>query len=122
MGAVAEVTPAEQSVGLLFLVAVMALPRLAQSGRMLAGIAAGGAVVGLALWFGWVEQLPQGLGNVAQAVAVVVTAAAFGLGVVVRALVLLGRKRGWPKAADAVLSLGAVAVAGLSLLGFFDML
>lgn len=115
-------TPAEQAIGLVFLLAVMALPRFAQSGRMLAGMAAGGLVVLVGLWFGWVEQLPHGLGNVGQAVAVVVTAAAYALGVMVRALVLLGRKRGWPKATDAALSLGAMAVAGLSLMGFFDML
>lgn len=115
-------TPAAQSVGLLFLLAVMALPRLAQTGRALVVLTAGGVVVLVALWFGWVEQLPQGLGNVGQAVAVVATGAAFALGVIVRALVLVGRRRGWPKATDAVLSLGAVAVAGLSLMGFFDML
>ena len=115
-------TPAEQAIGLLFLLAVMAIPRLAQIGRALTILAAGGVVVLVALWFGWVEQLPQGLGNVGQAIAVAATAAAFALGVVVRALVLLGRKRGWPKATDAVLSLGAVALAGLSLMGFFDML
>ena len=115
-------TPTEQSVGLLFLLAVMALPRFAQTWRALAGIAAAGVVVLTGLWFGWVEQLPQGLGNVGQAIAVVATAAAFALGVIVRALVLVGRKRGWPKATDAVLSLGAMAVAGLSLMGFFDML
>ena len=85
-------------------------------------LAAGGVVVLVALWFGWVEQLPQGLGNVGQAIAVAATAAAFALGVAVRALVLLVRKRGWPKATDAVLSLGAVALAGLSLMEFFDML
>lgn len=115
-------TPVEQSVWLLFLLSVMALPRLAQSGRALAGIAAAGAIVLVALWFGWVEQLPQGLGNVAQAIGVVSAAAALLLGVAVRALVLSGRKRGWPKAADAGLSLGAVALAGLSLMGIFDML
>ena len=115
-------TPDEQVIGLLFLLAVMALPRYAQTGRMLAILAAGGAVVLLALWFGWVEQLPQGLGNVGQAIAVVATAAAFALGVLVRALVLYGRKRGWPKVMDAALSLGAVALAGLSLMWIFDML
>ncbi|MEO6301038.1 MAG: hypothetical protein ABIV25_10960 [Paracoccaceae bacterium] len=115
-------TPAEQSIGVLFLLAVMALPRLAQSGRALAVTLAVGTAVLAALWFGWVEQLPQGLGNVAQAGAVVLTAAAFALGVTVRALVLIGRKRGWPKATDAVLSISAVAVAGLSLLAIFDML
>jgi hypothetical protein len=115
-------TPEEQAIGLVFLVAVMALPRFAQIGRALAILTVGGAVVLVALWFGWVEQLPQGLGNVGQAIAVVATAAAFALGVLVRALVLVGRMRGWPKVTDAVLSLGAVAVAGLSLMGFFDML
>ena len=115
-------TPPEQAIGLLFLLAVMALPRLAKTGRALAMIAAGGVVVLLALWFGWVEQLPPGLGSLGQAIAVVATAAAFALGVFVRALVLTGRKRGWPKATDAVLSLGAVAFAGLSLMAIFDML
>jgi len=115
-------TPAEQSIGVLFLLAVMALPRLARTGRTLSVILAAGTLVFVALWFGWVEQLPHGLGNVAQAVAVVLTAAAFALGVAVRALVLVGRKRGWPKATDAVLSLGAVAVAGFGLLAIFDML
>ena len=114
--------PDEQAIGLLFLLAVMALPRFAQSGRALAILTAGGAVVLVALWFGWVEQLPQGLGNVGQAIAVVATAAAFALGVLVRALVLFGRKRGWPNVMDAVLSLGAVGVAGLSLMAIFDML
>ena len=113
---------AEQAISLLFLLAVMAVPRLAQTWRALAGIAAAGVVVLTGLWFGWVEQLPQGLGNVGQAIAVVATAAAFALGVLVRALVLWGRKRGWPKAMDLVLSLGAVALAGLSLMAIFDML
>ena len=115
-------TPAEQTIAVLYLLAIMALPRLARNGRMLAGMAAGGSLVLAGLWFGWVEQLPQGLGNLGQAVAVAFTAAAFALGVLVRALVLTGRKRGWPKATDAVLSLGAVAAAGLSLLAIFDML
>lgn len=115
-------TPVEQAAGLLFLLAVMAVPRWAQTGRALGMTVAGGLLVLAALWFGWVERLPHGLGNLGQAVALAATAAAFGLGVLVRALVLLGRQRGWPKATEAVLSLGAVAVAGLGLLGFFDML
>ncbi len=115
-------TPVEQILALLFLLAVMALPRLAQTAGALMMMAFGGSAIGLALWFGWVEQLPQGLGNLGQAIAVVGTAAAFALGVLVRALVLMARKRGWPKATDAVLSLGAVAAAGLTLLGIFDML
>lgn len=112
-------TPGEQAIGLLFLLAVMALAR---TGRALVIVAVGGVIVLLSLWFGWVEQLPQGLGNLGQAIAVIATAAAFALGVLVRALVLYGRKCGWPKAMDAVLSLGAVAAAGFGLMGFFDML
>ena len=115
-------TPAEQAIGLLFLLAIMALPRFAQTGRALAGLGAGGLAILVALWFGWVQQLPPGLGSLGQAIAVVATASAFALGVLVRALVLTGRKRGWPKATDAVLSLGAVALAGLSLMAIFDML
>ena len=114
--------PEEPVIWLPFLLAVMALPRLTQTGRMLAILATGGAVVLLALWFGWVEQLPPGLGSLGQAIAVVATSAAFALGVLVRAVVLYGRKRRWPKVMDAVLSLGAVALAGLSLMRIFDML
>ena len=114
--------PDEQTLAVLFLLAVMALPRVARNGRVLAGLASGGVLVLVALWFGWVEQLPPGLGSLGQAMAVVFTAAAFALGVVVRALVLTSRRRGWPKATDAVLSLGTVALAGLSLLAIFDML
>ncbi|MGV8986093.1 MAG: hypothetical protein ACOH2H_07415 [Cypionkella sp.] len=115
-------TPAEQAAGLLALLVLMALPRFAQTGRALVGVSAGGLAVAVAMWFGWVQQLPQGLGNVAQALAVVLAAAAFGLGVLVRALVLAGRKRSWPKATDVVLSLVAVSAAALGLMGFFDML
>ena len=115
-------TPDEQAIGLLFLLVVMAVPRVAQSGRALAVLAAGGVVFLVALWFGWVQQLPQGLGNLGQAIAVIATAVAFALGVLVRALVLMGRKRGWPKVVDVGLSLGAVALAGLGLMAFFDML
>ena len=115
-------TPIEQALGLFVLLGLMALPRLAMNGRVLTGILAAGMVVATVLWFGWVEQLPNGLGNVAQALGVALAAAAFGLGVAVRAVVLFGRKRGWPKATDALLSLATVAVMGLGLLIFFDML
>ena len=115
-------TPVEQGIGVCVLLVMMAVPRLAQTGRGLGAVLLVGVAVVLALWFGWVEQLPQGLGNVAQAMAVLLAAAAFGIGVLVRAVVLFVRKRGWPKMVDAGLSLGAVALAGLGLMATFDML
>ena len=115
-------TPVEQGIGVFVLLMIMAAPRLAQSLRSLGVVVLVGVAVLLALWFGWVEQLPQGLGNVGQAIAVMLAAVAFGIGVLVRATVLFGRRRGWPGAVDAGLSLGAVVVAGLGLMGFFDML
>lgn len=114
-------TPVEQGIGVFVLLVFMAVPRLAQTGRALGAVLLAGAAVVLALWFGWVEQLPQGLGNVGQAVAVALAAAAFGIGVLVRAVVLFGRRRGWPRAVDMGLSLGAVVTAGLGLMGIFDM-
>ena len=115
-------TPAEQTAGVIFLLAVMAVPRLAQSSKALLVVMTVGVAVVLALWFGWVERLPQGLGNVGQAIGVALVAAAFAIGVLVRGMVLFGRKRGWPSATDAGVSLGAVALAGLGLMGLFDML
>ena len=115
-------TPVEQGIGVFVLLVIMAVPRLAQSLRALGAVVLTGAAVVLALWFGWVEQLPQGLGNVGQAIAVALAAAAFGIGVLVRAVVLVGRRREWLGAVEAGLSLAAVAMAGLGLMGFFDML
>ena len=114
-------TPMEQAFGVLALIVIMAVPRIAQSGRALAGVVLAGLAVVLALWFGWVQRLPPGLGSVGQAVAVLLAATAFGFAALVRAVVLAGRKRGWSAAVDAGLSLGAVFLAGLGLMGFFDM-
>lgn len=83
-----------------------AVPVLMPSGRWLAGLAALGAVAAFAAWFGWVERQTDGLAAGVAALLVLSVAAAFALGVLVRALVLW---RGWTGGRAAMATgLGAV--------------
>ena len=68
------------------------LPVLMPGWRWLTGLAALGALVGLALWFGWVERQTDGLAAGVAALFTLSVAGVFALGVAVRALVLW---RGW---------------------------
>lgn len=88
------------------------LPALMPGWRWLAGLATAGALVGLGVWFGWVERQTDGLAVGLTAMLVLSVAAVFALGPAVRALVLW---RGWTggraalaTALGALLWLGAI--------------
>lgn len=77
---------------LAVMVAGYVVPLLMPGWRWLAGLATAGALLGLAVWFGWVDQQTDGLARGVAALFTLSVAAVFALGVAVRALVLW---RGW---------------------------
>ena len=95
---------------LVVMAAGYAVPSLMPGWRWLAGLAAAGTLLGLAVWFGWVERQTDGLGAGVAALFTLSVAAVFAWGMAVRALVLW---RGWTggRAALAV-TLGALVWLG----------
>jgi hypothetical protein len=101
---------------LLTVVAIMAGAYLAAvlmpGWRWLAGLAAVGALVGLAVWFAWVERQTDGLAAGLSALLVLSVAGVFTLGLAVRALVLWRGWTGWQSALattlGALIWLGAI--------------
>lgn len=88
-------------------------PQLAPSGRWLALLAAGGAVLAVIVWFAWVEQQTSSIGSGVAALLVLLGAGTAALGVAVRAVVLW---RGWQ---GGQMTLAVLGGAGLWVAGLF---
>jgi hypothetical protein len=112
-----------QSIGALAgLFAVMAVPRLAQGWRLLLLLTIAGAVIGAAFWFGWAANLASATDRAVPLIGLIAVGAAFGFGVLIRAVVLFGRMRGWPKITDLVMNLGVAVMFSYGFLRLFDVL
>ncbi len=70
-------------------------PILMSGWRWLAALAAAGAVAGLGLWFGWVEQQTDSISSGIAGLFVLCAAGALALGVAVRAVVMWRHWTGW---------------------------
>ncbi len=100
----------------------MLVPRAAHSTLGLGLAVLAGVVIGGAVWFGWAANLPTATDRAVPLIGIIAAGAAFGLGVLTRGVVLVGRARGWPGVTDVVMTCGAAMMFGYGFLHLFDVL
>ncbi len=104
------------------LVGLMLLLRLANSARGLGLAVLVGVVIGGVVWFGWAASLPTATDRAMPLIGIIAAGAGFGFGVLTRGVVLVGRARGWPGAADMVMTCSVAVMFGYGFLRLFDVL